>query len=849
MKATKEHYPIANRCLEGFELFGRLCSLLNTDHSYSDQITLPAVKDELGRFRVWAGNIGAHRTGRISLDYRLRQAERMKRKVIDLLDDLIGAVQEAVAITSDERKPYDDTCFDSDSASSASDSMEVTKSTTEIQLLFRDLNEIITCLYKLSITIRNLVPRDLVLKATVVDVSHFETWDVKHVEERFPLANPALTERLGKANTKRRQIFKYLEKHHKKFSRNLDSLMPLETFSSTDAASPGRDGQMLSGEHDTATTAIATPSTNATTTNTQTTVVTFVEIGEEVFVDDRASESTFASSEGVDDESCLHVPSPPNGALDGEPFECPYCYEMMKVSGVISWRKHVLRDLQPYICTFENCTQPGQTFGTRHAWFDHEATTHRRDWTCSACQQRSSSISEFEQHMQQIHPELLVDHQLSSLADMCVRPMQNQATAKCPLCMKEGQELRIHLARHMRALSLFVLPRRVENNEEIASNEVQIWGSEDIESEAGRTALSISDQMSEVSAEAVKGIPDLAEDQSSLGHPKTLPGVTEPMSKDPVQGAIVGVDSKDGNGQTPLSRAAEAGQLGSVRSLITTAGVDLNSKDNGGRTPLSRAAGAGQLEVVRILAITTGVDLNSTDSRGQTPLSRAAELGHLEVVRLLATTTGVDINSKDSVFRRTPLLWAVIGGHLGVVKVLAAIPGVDIDAKDTYGRTTLWRAAAGGHLDIVKLLVATGRVNLDAKDRYGRTPLSWAGAGGHLEVVKLLANMPGVDVNTRDTENQQTPLSRAAATGKLGMAKLLLTIAGVDVNAKDDSGQTPLSRAAEAGHLSIVKLLLTTDGVDVDLRDNNGLTPKMWATNEGHLEVVELLESTPTDAP
>ena len=44
--------------------------------------------DLCGRFQVWAGNIAAHRRGKSSLDYRLRDASHIRERVNDLLKDL-----------------------------------------------------------------------------------------------------------------------------------------------------------------------------------------------------------------------------------------------------------------------------------------------------------------------------------------------------------------------------------------------------------------------------------------------------------------------------------------------------------------------------------------------------------------------------------------------------------------------------------------------------------------------------------------------------------------------------------------------------------------------------------------
>jgi hypothetical protein len=80
---------IATRTIDCGRSLSRLCDILTSEEcKYADQIELPVAEDELGRFRVWAGNVGAHRSGRVSLDYRLREARDMREGVCDLLDYL-----------------------------------------------------------------------------------------------------------------------------------------------------------------------------------------------------------------------------------------------------------------------------------------------------------------------------------------------------------------------------------------------------------------------------------------------------------------------------------------------------------------------------------------------------------------------------------------------------------------------------------------------------------------------------------------------------------------------------------------------------------------------------------------
>jgi len=56
------------------------------------------------------------------------------------------------------------------------------------------------------------------------------------------------------------------------------------------------------------------------------------------------------------------------------------------------------------------------------------------------------------------------------------------------------------------------------------------------------------------------------------------------------------------------------------------------------RTPLSRAAENGQIEVVRLL-LENGARPDFEDAPGQTPLSRAIDGGHAAIVELLSSCT------------------------------------------------------------------------------------------------------------------------------------------------------------------------------------------------------------------
>jgi len=64
-------------CGRGFiSLVGALTQNLH----YATQASPEKISGEFDRFKIWAGNIAAHRKGRRSLEYRLRDAAHLKNE-------------------------------------------------------------------------------------------------------------------------------------------------------------------------------------------------------------------------------------------------------------------------------------------------------------------------------------------------------------------------------------------------------------------------------------------------------------------------------------------------------------------------------------------------------------------------------------------------------------------------------------------------------------------------------------------------------------------------------------------------------------------------------------------------
>ncbi|KAL2808500.1 hypothetical protein BJX63DRAFT_34947 [Aspergillus granulosus] len=133
-------------------------------------------------------------------------------------------------------------------------------------------------------------------------------------------------------------------------------------------------------------------------------------------------------------------------------------------------RRHVFRDLRPYVCTFTKCQNAEKLYATRHEWLYHEMQMHRRKWVCNEeCGEEFWSRAEMAGHIPECRRESLTDAQLQIMLDINERPMDDSEGSHCPLCSEGSMSLRRlkpHLAQHLEELSLFVINRSQEEGDD-----------------------------------------------------------------------------------------------------------------------------------------------------------------------------------------------------------------------------------------------------------------------------------------------------------------------------------------------------------------------------------------------
>jgi hypothetical protein len=204
-------------------------------------------------------------------------------------------------------------------------------------------------LYKLSIHIRNPKARSNYSKAstfkaidkdTGVDlVSQYEFFDIKHIRDVFTelrnelpkdirddKANDPLIERLGKANSRRRQQFMYWEKHRDKLAAEsmVEEAAVADRYKidSAERSKPPRGGAIYVNDAQSpelkVEQSMVTRSVLTATTATLFLPPVVSDEGESVV-------SAATTARGIDGKG-VNLPGPPKEVQNGKDFECPYCF-------------------------------------------------------------------------------------------------------------------------------------------------------------------------------------------------------------------------------------------------------------------------------------------------------------------------------------------------------------------------------------------------------------------------------------------------------------------------------------------------------------------------------------------
>ncbi|KAK0726730.1 hypothetical protein B0T26DRAFT_637497 [Lasiosphaeria miniovina] len=471
-----------------------------------------------GRFEQWAGNLGAMqpRTSPVSLEHRLRNSPAVKEAILGFLLNLYDSTEAATDIISGKRinrtaSMLVDSDVDlaeyyissSDSGSSLSASSAETRdpetSISEIHELMSAIKHAIDSLFKASDFIRKFAPSERRQRAS--RTSPFDSHaDKMYLRDRYPAAsrkNEPLVMRLGEANARRRQYFKYRRDHSARLATLPSDEMQFANAPNPESRSLSNHTKPIEGQ-------APGPSADKSAISKATKLTLFAETeatelvmgnleAATTFLEPTPSVASFATSIVEQSDDPLSFPPMPQEALDTSSFICSYCHMVVSMKSSKDknhqWRKHVINDLQPYICTFPTCSL--DAFTSQHSWFEHELLKHRNNWRCQICHDPDApafgTVEEIHRHITQSHSDVL-EKQVADVVEQSRRPLQWIPANDCPLCdenwasadvgkgdghviVVDPDQFRKHLGHHLQQIALFSLPR-APPNENAGSNEV-----------------------------------------------------------------------------------------------------------------------------------------------------------------------------------------------------------------------------------------------------------------------------------------------------------------------------------------------------------------------------------------
>ena len=331
-------------------------------------------------------------------------------------------------------------------------------SESSLQQFADDIEECVTCLTKLVPVLRNPAPQNGYEERSSLDEAD---GDIEVAKKMFPRASSKLSYRLGLANWRRRKELVSLKSQE---AVNLPLGQSSTRIRQQDySAMHMPDAMVLQSNHRIAAFSmfrnVASPGSSSTATS---------HLNESIFSKPDYfsfhSSTSVAGSDHTVELKHLDVPNPPIKLDPDSVFDCPYCDQEivfgLQIKSREEWNMHVLLDLEPYMCTFDDCARNDKRFGVREEWYQHELEFHRlrKVWSCHSCNHTFDEIAEIELHLSEKHLKSEDANHLGLMASMCEKYSEEGVTDQgCPFCghlSATVKALEEHVGSHMEQLAL-----------------------------------------------------------------------------------------------------------------------------------------------------------------------------------------------------------------------------------------------------------------------------------------------------------------------------------------------------------------------------------------------------------
>ncbi|ORY04781.1 hypothetical protein BCR34DRAFT_617384 [Clohesyomyces aquaticus] len=500
------------------------CREALTDHD-----TRRVAVAQLSRFDLWASNIGVFASRQSSLDYRLRAALAAKAAIDGNLEilcrHLLTALAGRVSFTDYELDTFAETGVKDvsrfgyklyDASSKSEDARNVRMSSLQL------VEDVIDMLHRLSLAIRKasnrnslarlpkLVATDteytwgktseevlsnsgVFVESVVFEVTGaFEDYVRRLLQSRWLISSPiegfdhsqiryreAMLERCVSAISTRRRQLNYFQNHHAKLSKPAvgisepKSALVQQTDKQVGNTKPSN---MLAPIIRNLTNEELKKLPSVSPSETVPSEFNVTSFRPPASIPAPSSAGTGSSIGALGVAGLFEVPPVPELASSEKEKMCPYCCVVYPANTFAPtkrsrrWRKHLIEDLQPYVCLFEKCDQAGKAYWNFKDWQTHLSQAHVYEWVCPLTHEGSDALeneppvfdtaSGFEDHANITHSDLDPArlHTLIRSAGQRAGPPR-----WCFICLEEHTSdiaLQKHVARHLENAFLLALPAR-----------------------------------------------------------------------------------------------------------------------------------------------------------------------------------------------------------------------------------------------------------------------------------------------------------------------------------------------------------------------------------------------------
>lgn len=315
-----------------------------------------SLENQMGRFKIWAGNIGVFAAGNASTDYRLRQDRDVRDVMIQMLARLKKNLEQLISLSSLQEECSQDSgsdsldsptssspslilSLDSDSESSAVGTSEAQEKRDPSHDRLNAIDDIITSLYRLSATIRKPMSVDEVAKVQNFIAKNRESHDIKEFEShiqwqtrfRHPEASVTLIDRLVSTIVFRRHKLLYRERHHEKLSQGVDQAFALEIGAPDRPHPPHMNQNDLVKKMYGKSRFLMSPATVRSSSQTVPYSATEASVVNRLGFSPNPKSIALSgmTKSAVARREQLDVPPPPRIATEADETVCPYCFEVV----------------------------------------------------------------------------------------------------------------------------------------------------------------------------------------------------------------------------------------------------------------------------------------------------------------------------------------------------------------------------------------------------------------------------------------------------------------------------------------------------------------------------------------